>query len=175
MKSYPNILIIKGSGRNVGKTLAATRIIEKLAKKNKTVAVKISPHFHELGNDQKFIRRAEDFVIVEEQNITRKDSSRMMQADADKVYYVQAENDSLPEVLDEIMKRTIPSQPVVIETGGLYDYIEPGLLLYIAGDDPKKEAVIRENSKVIKLTTIEVWNFNWDSIQFKNGKFYADA
>ncbi|HKJ77989.1 MAG TPA: hypothetical protein VKA10_00585, partial [Prolixibacteraceae bacterium] len=162
MKSYPNILIVQGSGRNVGKTLAASRIIENLAKKNKIVAVKISPHFHELEEEKKFIHRSEGFIIVEEQRITQKDSSRMLQNGAEKVYYVQAKNEFLPDVLNEILKRTEPNQPVIIETGGLYDYMEPGLLLYIEDENPKKKVMVRNDSKVLKLTSFEVWHFDWD-------------
>lgn len=175
MKNYPNILIVKGTGRNVGKTLSTCRIIENLADKNEVVAVKISPHFHELDSHQKFIYQSEDIVILEEKNITHKDSSRMLQAGAKKVFYVQTRNQFLPVVIDKVLKDIVPNQPVVIETGGLYDFIEPGLLLYIAGKNPKNGKEIRKETRAITISPEEVKSFNWDLILFKNGKFYTHA
>lgn len=171
MKYYPNILIIKGTGRNIGKTVSACKIITKLSKNHETIGIKISPHFHSLNGDQKIIQQSEDFVIVDELNISKKDSSLMLQAGAKKVFYVQAKNDHLSSALDFILREINPENPVVIESGGLYNFVEPGILLFIKGPDIKKQEEIRKKSTVISLSAKELRNYNWDSIQFNNGKF----
>lgn len=174
MKKFPNILIVIGTGRNVGKTLTACNIIKNLSETQETIGVKISPHFHELANP-KIVCETDNFVIIEEKRITKKDSSRMLQAGAKRVFYVQAENNSLPAVFAEIMNRTARNHPIVIETGGLYNHVEPGLLFYILGENPKKEIKVRNESKVIRLSSAEINDFNWNSIQFKNCNFNVDV
>jgi len=171
MKNYPNILIVMGTGRNIGKTISACNIIEKLSEAHQTVGVKISPHFHELESNLKYLHKSEDFVIVEEQNITQKDSSRMLQSGAEKVFYVQAKNEKLEEAFNMISEIILPGQPVVVESGGLYEFIEPGMLFFIDGEKPKKEVRIRKGTNVVKVNSGEVNNFDWSSIIFKNGKF----
>ena len=84
-------------------------------------------------------------------------------------------NESLPGVLNGMLKYIHPNQPVVMETGDLCDYMEPGLLLYITGENPEIYETIRNDSKVIKLSSSGVRHFNRDPIQFINGKFFADA
>ncbi len=171
MKSYPNILLVAGTGRNVGKTVSACKIIQNLSETHRTVGVKISPHFHELESNLKYFHNSEELVIVEEQNITQKDSSRMLQAGAEKVFYVQTKNENLADAFNLIVKSIHLEQPVVVESGGLYEILEPGLLVFVTGKEPKKEFRIRKDTNVVKVQSGKIKNFEWNSIQFKNGKF----
>ena len=172
MIHYPNILIIRGTGRNVGKTLTACKIITELSKKHETVGIKISPHFHPLNGAQQIIMQSENFVVANEQDIaSNKDSSRMLQAGAKKVYYIQAKNNLLTSALQPVLEAINSEVPVVIESGGLYDFIEPGLLLYVIGTEAKKKKAIRKNSNFIGLYNKDLRNYRWDLIQFNNGKF----
>ena len=100
MKNYPNILLIAGTGRNVGKTLLACEIIEHLSKTAILIGVKISHHFHPVEEGQKVIANTQDYLIIEESFITNKDSSRMKQAGADKVFYIQARQENLMDAFD---------------------------------------------------------------------------
>lgn len=171
MKSYPNILIVMGTGRNVGKTISACNIIQSLSRKHQTIGVKISPHFHELDPKLKYIHYSDELMIVEEKNFSKKDSSRMLQSGAKKVFYVQAKNEKLAETIQLISELIQQNQPVVIESGGLYNVIEPGFLFFVTGENAKKVIQIRKGTNVVKVNSGEVNYFEWDSIQFKNGKF----
>lgn len=171
MKSYPNILLVMGTGRNVGKTLSACKIIQKLSETHRTVGVKISPHFHELDSDLKYLHKSEELVIVEEQNITQKDSSRMLQSGAEKVFYVQEKNENLREAFNMILESIRPEQPMVVESGGLYDILEPGLLFFVSGEKPKKQMQFRKGTNVVKVQSNEIKIFEWNTIQFTNRKF----
>jgi hypothetical protein len=171
MKSFPNILLVMGTGRNVGKTVSACNLIQNLSESHQTIGVKISPHFHELDSDLKYIYKSEELVIVEEQNITQKDSSRMLQAGAEKVFYVQAKNEKLEEAFNMVSEFFQPEQPVVVESGGFYEILEPGLLFFVSGEKPKEQMQIRKGTEVVKVDSVEVTNFEWNVIQFKNGKF----
>lgn len=175
MKETPNILLVAGTGRNIGKTVLASRILAQLAKNHEPVGVKISPHFHLLEEKQEYIYQSENFVIIEEKNITKKDSSRMLQAGAARVFYVQCKKDGLDDALEHLLPLLNPDQPVVVESGGLYNLVEPGLLIYIAGNEMKKKIQIRPESKVIALFQNEVKNFKEENIHFANGKFTINA
>ncbi len=171
----PNIMVVRGTGRNVGKTLSACSIISNLARYQEPVGVKISPHFHELKEYQTYIHRSKAFVMVEEKYISDKDSSRMLQAGAKKVFYIQAKNDQLMNVVSLLIEQLNPANPVIVESGGLYDYIEPALLLNVVGENSGKKINIRKNSNVVHLPSDKISVFNWDEIQFLNGKFTFHA
>lgn len=175
MNYFPNMIIVRGTGRNVGKTLSACSIISSLAERNEPVGIKISPHFHELNEYQEFIYHSEDFVIVEEKFISGKDSSRMLQAGAKQVFYIQAKNDQVLNALNMLAQHLNPASPVVVESGGLYDYIEPALLLNVVGENSGKKIGIRKNTKVVFLPSDKVSSYNWSLIHFVNGKFTVHA
>ena len=96
---HSNILAISGTGRNVGKTTLTCGIIKKLGLDQKSTAVKISPHFHEVDYDNPISEEYEAYSIYKEDRIDRgKDSSKMLAAGADSVFYIQAKDDHLGDV-----------------------------------------------------------------------------
>jgi len=60
----PNILLITGNGKNVGKTTLSCRIIENQNNEYDFIAVKISTHFHEYYYDDKIIFKNDDVIII---------------------------------------------------------------------------------------------------------------
>ncbi|MBS2210887.1 hypothetical protein KEM09_05725 [Carboxylicivirga mesophila] len=168
MKQYPNILMVAGNGRNVGKTLLSCRIIKHLAESTDVYAVKISSHFHSLDNEAHIITCTDDFCIVKETLDTRKDSSRMLRAGAKEVLYVQCKNQNLPQMFDNLQAFLTIDKPVIIETGGLYNYINPHTLYYIKGEDSSKQKPMRDGNNIIMLSPDEALAFNVETI-FSDG------
>jgi len=144
VKHHPNIILIAGNGRNVGKTLLSCRIIKHLAETSDVYGVKISSHFHELDREAQIINETYDFRIVQETLTTRKDSSRMLRAGAREVFYVQCKNASLSEMFSYLQTYLPMDKPVIIESGGLYNILEPGIFYYIKGKDDSKEKIVRD-------------------------------
>jgi len=70
----PNLLLIAGNGRNVGKTFLACKIIKELANKLKVIGLKVSPHFHDFEKSR-IIAQSDDYIVIEETQINQKDSS----------------------------------------------------------------------------------------------------
>ncbi|WP_372947446.1 hypothetical protein [Mariniphaga sp.] len=175
MIQKPNILLVAGTGRNIGKTITVCRIIARLAQEHEPVGVKISPHFHELDGDPKYLFQSENFVIVEEKNISRKDSSRMLQAGAKTVYYVQCKPGYLAGAMDYLLPLLGSESPVTVESGGLYDILEPGLLIFITGKEVKKNFLFRSETRVLHLNAEDVQQFTGENIHFINGKIAIDA
>ncbi|WP_461629958.1 hypothetical protein [Labilibaculum euxinus] len=176
VSSKRNILLITGTGRNVGKTLFACRLIEKLKCENELVCIKISPHFHELSKELEIISETDNFVIAKETSKTgSKDSNRLFRAGSKKVYYVQAKDDHLTEILSYFEKILSAETPVICESGGLRDLIEPGLFLMINKKDNKniKTRAIGYGKLADKWIEFNGENFNFtaENISFTNNEW----
>ena len=113
MEFFGNFLIISGNGRNVGKTFFACRIIEFLSQNHAVTAVKISPHFHQISENSDILINSEQFVVINETEISHKDSSLFFQSGAAKVFYVMA-NPENPEKAFQFLKPKLAEGPVKI-------------------------------------------------------------
>lgn len=167
---YPNLLLIAGNGRNVGKTYVACGIIKQLSKLNQVIAVKVSAHFHDYNEDDLVIKN-ENYIILKENQITSKDSSKMLQAGANQVYFIMAAQEHLKEAF-EVIQDNLKGHPVVCESGGLHEIITPGLFLFV--NHPQKEIVKRNHlsfSPIIIENNGKDLNFNLSTIQFNNNTF----
>lgn len=128
--------MIAGTGRKVGKTTLACELIRQTSIKYSVISIKISPHFHEQAPGQHFIAQNSDYLIIEETNpYTTKDSSRMLQAGAGKVYYIQTNDGNLKKSLSLIFKLIPDKLPVICESGALLRYAKPGLFLLVKPPD----------------------------------------
>ena len=177
MINQPNLLLIAGTGRNVGKTSLACALISQISISHRVIGVKISPHFHEHSSSEKIIVKSADFEIIEELNpIASKDSSRMLKAGASRVFYVQTKNDDvLIEVINELQQFWTNETAVICESGGLRHFIEPGLFLVCHSEDqpemkphlkvlePKVDQFIlfQENGFDFDLSKIKFGNNQW--------------
>lgn len=142
----PNFLIVSGNGRNSGKTGFITRLICQTAQQQKVTAIKISPHLHPGSKPNGMMVKTDHYILAKE-NIrgNRKDSSRMLEAGANAVYYIEATDEHLPEAFAAFTKLVTLSGPVVCESGGLRDLIIPSLFIMINRDDgrPRKESFVQ--------------------------------
>lgn len=165
----PNFLLIAGNGRNVGKTYLACKIIKKLTEKHTVIGIKISPHFH--STDGKIIIETSDFVITEEIRINKKDSSLMLQAGAEKVFFVMAEQQNL-KVAFQALENLLPEKAIVCESGGLHEIINPGLFLFIKNENDK---IIKPHllaySPIIVENNGREFNFDIQKINYSNHRF----
>nr|WP_321454065.1 hypothetical protein [uncultured Carboxylicivirga sp.] len=171
MKDFENIIMLAGNGRNVGKTLLSGRIISHLTENGDVYGIKISSHFHELSKDVNYIVKTEDYEIIKEKAINNKDSSRMLQAGAKEVYYVQCKDEALFDMFHFLLPLIPPKKPIIIESGGLYNVVNPKMMFYIQGEDTGKRVSLREGPNRFNLTSDEALNLNIKSLTFNNGCF----
>ena len=137
MKELKNILLVSGSGRNCGKTTFACHAINHLSKNGKVIGLKISPHFHLTGNKQKLLAEGEGFRVFHENDLNSgKDSSRMLQAGASAVYYIQGEDFGLVKIWEWVEKNIPGNFPVVCESGSFADNFQPGFQILVVGEEP---------------------------------------
>lgn len=171
MKYAHNILLIAGTGRNVGKTLLVCEIISHLSKTTKVTGLKISHHFHPVEEGQIVIANTSNFHIIQESLNTDKDSSRMKHAGAHKVFYIQAKQEYIPDALLTI-EADIVDCPVVCESGSMLPYIEPGLFFLVKGDEvpDNKKYLLSFNPRIVTYKN-SIASINVNDIHFQDNCF----
>ena len=159
-------------------TLRKLKKIEKMAKNNAVTAVKISSHFHKLSPADEIIYNSEELqVIVENAKDTGKDSARMLQAGAEKVYYIQARESALPTVIS-FVKEFNKGVPVICESGGMIKYLTPACFIIMDRSNVGTTKKIKEeyyNYPHLKLDfekdSLQYWI---DRIDIRNGVWQLD-
>ena len=163
------MLLIAGNGRNVGKTTLACKIIAQLSKSHPVTGIKISAHFHPYS-DADLVVNNEHFVILKEQNITSKDSSLMLQAGAKDVYFVMARKEHFNKALNELLK-LLPEQALVCESGGLHEWVDPGIFLFVnLKNKPVKKVHLLDYKPIIVENNSKDFNIDVEAFQFSNSR-----
>lgn len=122
-----NLLIVGGAGRNVGKTEFICRLIKKISKEVDIYALKVSAVFPDEdqyhGNHD---LEANDNQLIEEQNrATQKDTSRMLQAGAKKVFYLRAKDITIKDGFEKFITSIPVGSPFVCESNSLEKHVTP--------------------------------------------------
>ena len=134
----PNLLLIAGTGTKSGKTTLACRIIEQF-KHLYITAIKISPHFHETTPGLKAIYEEAGYAIYEEtNNETAKDTSRMLNSGAGKVYFAKVFDNRLLFVFNKIKDLIPEGTPIICESPSLRNYLEPGVFIIMSSETTNK-------------------------------------
>ena len=89
-----------------------------------------------------------------------KDSSRMLAAGADRVFYVQTRDEYLEDVWVEIFSLLNLRAPVIIESGGIHKKIRPGIALFISGHEQSENNHLEQ----IEYTEIIFGKNDFDSV-----------
>ncbi len=167
---FPNILLVAGNGRNVGKTWLACRIIEKLSQNQNVTAIKISSHYHPEDADNIIIQN-DRFIISSETKINSKDSSLMLQAGAEKVYFIMVSQPHLLEAFN-FLKDELKNKIVVCESGGLVELINPGIFLFVnkKGNPIQKPHLLKYSPLIIENEGQTI-DFDLDRITITDNKF----
>jgi hypothetical protein len=134
----PNLLLIAGTGTKSGKTTMACRIIDQFRDLS-IAAIKISPHFHETTPGLKSIHEKTGYAIYEETNRdTTKDTARMLNCGASRVFFAKVIDDSLLFVFEEIYRQIPAGTPIVCESPALRNFVEPGVFIIISSETTNK-------------------------------------
>ena len=175
----PNWLIVYGTDRNSGKTTLITRIIRNFRDLAPITAIKISPHFHPVEDDAQIVAKTDAYVIIRETSPdTGKDSSRMLEAGAGEVFYIQVWDNNLAGALPEIIKNIKPGSLVVCESGWARNLVTPGVFLILnrAGNTNMKSSL--SSLKPLANRWIEFdgenFDFNPADIRTENGTWKLD-
>jgi hypothetical protein len=142
----PNVIIVSGSGKKVGKTLLVTEIIKHFSAQAPVIALKISPHRHEKLGNVSTITDKPGYRLFRELDVNEKNSGQFLAAGAVASYFLETEDGFLEKAMDEFFPACNPlNHPVVCESGALGTIIKPGLMIFITPPgnilSPYKESV----------------------------------
>ncbi len=138
-----NLLIIGGSGRNVGKTTLATSIIHKISGSLPVIGLKVSTF--KQGNGQYHGEHTplplNSFRINKETCINpQKDTARMVYSGAKAAYFVETFDTMVSWAYNEFKNEcNSVNLPVVCESQSLRYYVKPGLFILIMDSQNSKK------------------------------------
>jgi hypothetical protein len=130
----PNLIIIGGSSRNVGKTTLALKLIEKYAASERITGLKVTSirPGEETHHGSHGYFDLQNFRIIEETtNSSSKDTARMLSAGADKVYYIETPDSKITEAMEMFLATKNTGGPIVCESRSLRTAVIPGLFVLL--------------------------------------------
>lgn len=150
----------------------ACRVIRQ-ARELGITSVKLSPHYHEASPGLILISSSDGYAIYEEtQRGTEKNTSRMLDAGADRVFLACAWDYPVEEAFAIIIKNIPPGTPIICESPSLRKYVEPGVFIIM-------ERQAEDNSEIKDLKKLPHLKFRLDELHeieeipviFKNGRW----
>jgi len=171
MEKWPNLILVAGTNRNVGKTTFITKLIASVSKEHAVTAIKITPHFHELTESLEVIHQNDNLVICKElsKNLS-KDSSKMLAAGAKHVFYIQTIDKKLTEAF-KILELFLPvKEPIICESAALRTIIEPGLFVVMSHANDQMN---NKNKDLFEIADSNIVDYNYQDykISFKENRW----
>lgn len=161
MNHWKNLLLIAGTNRNVGKTTLACRIIASVSKYQKVIGVKITPHVHEDCSSCQVLYSSDAITITQEFSTnTKKDSSKMLEAGASVVYYIQANDENIPFVIGFLRDLIDEKKAVICESAAMRDYLVPGKFILLS-----EKAKEEKNTHLKPLADVHIRNFEFENLE----------
>jgi hypothetical protein len=172
-----NLLLIAGTGTKAGKTTIACRIIRQHPELRIT-AIKITPHFHETTPGLVQISEGKGYSIFEEtERDSTKDTSRMLDSGADRVFFAKVWDNNLEEAFYEIMKYIPDGMPVICESPALRNFVEPGVFIIMTSETVNKQKKLNHlhDSHHLMLKLEELDKIESVPVRFQAGRWdYMD-
>lgn len=160
MNQLPNTLLISGSGRNCGKTTLVCDLIHTMSNTARIIGLKITPHFHQTANNQQLIEEGLGYKIYRETDKgSGKDTARMLNAGASKVYFLQSDDNHLLHAARKLYQHIPVDAYVVCESGSLGLYFKPDYHVLVEGlnpDETKKSYLHNKAKADLIMSTVQI-------------------
>ncbi|MBI9034292.1 MAG: hypothetical protein JEZ03_07465 [Bacteroidales bacterium] len=145
MNKIRNLFLIGGNGRNIGKTTLATSLIKKLSQQGTVIGLKITSVYpgDEKYHGKKEIPLKNSFQVFEEfDRKGQKDTSKMLIAGAQKVYFIQVKDDSLSSIAHLIEKISNEYDYIVCESSSIRRVLIPNQFILVKNPaNPEKQSI----------------------------------
>ena len=139
MLQAPNMLLIGATGRHVGKTELACSIVRRLTAEQSVTAAKITVIRDEGGRCPRggegcgaCTSLEGDYDLMLETNRDGvKDTSRLLLAGADPVFWLRVRAAHMARGLDVLYQNIDPHTPLICESNSIRNAVAPGLFLMV--------------------------------------------
>jgi hypothetical protein len=172
---YSNLLLIAATGSNVGKTTFATAILQHLNEEHDIIALKVSPHFHQIDGNRNILEQTENYMIVEEKDDkSGKDTSKLIRAGATKAYLVHGNEEHVIDAFLKLFSTFPANQPVICESAGLAYHIKAGMLILLKRDGYDKKNIfeqLKDKADLIITSNGQEFDRDISDIGFVDGKW----
>lgn len=178
MIGQSNLILIGGTNRNVGKTTLSLFLINKFKEINPVIGLKVTSIY---PNDEKYHGKHEttldeDFEIIEEKDLSgQKDTSKMLLAGAEMVFYIRTKDEKIDKAYAEFLKLIPNNSIIVCESISLRKFLKPGLFVLIKSllsQKIKQSAIELEPfADLIINSDGEAFDFDLDKIEFVEGRW----
>ena len=145
MISDSRLLIVGGSGRNVGKTEFVCRLIQKISTRHEVFALKVSAVFpdEETCHGDHAGDTSNGCLFEEIRRDTAKDTSRMLRAGACRVFYLRSGDAGILNGFVEFKRQVPPDSVIVCESNSLVRFVNPGLFILVKAKQGSVKARVR--------------------------------
>jgi len=147
MLKLNQFIIVGGTGRNVGKTEFVCRLIERISQTNEVYALKVSAVFPDevQFHGDHTMERDKQYLFEETNSNTNKDTARMLQAGASRVFYLRAEDAGIEQGFNDFLEQLPDNIAVVCESNSLAKLVKPALhIILTQHGKPIKERAKRQ-------------------------------
>lgn len=161
MLCIPNLILIGGNCRNVGKTTLACGLIRKFAQNHEVIGLKVTqtkPDEALLHGNHSHEPKGDFHVLEETSKESSKDTSLMLMAGASKVFYIRAAEGHLEKSFLLFLENLTDNQPIICESRSLRDILIPGLFFMLVGNPLSKTA--KDVSTYISKADKVIFTFN---------------
>jgi len=145
MQRIDNMLMIGSTGPNAGKTSLACRLIKRFCAEKDIIAIKVTTI---KAKDGQCPRGGQgcgvcsslegDYLITEETNPdSKKDTSKLLKAGAEKVFWLRVLKDHLNEGLNTLLNKIESDSALICESNSLRNAAEPGVFLMVTNNRQK--------------------------------------
>ncbi len=157
--NYPNILLIGGAARNVGKTTFSTSVIKHFSRFHSIIGLKVKTI--RPGDERYHGKRSKlsnsNFLIREESFLSEEDTGKMFSAGAKRVFYIKTKQQAIFEAIQTLFNEIGQEHLIVCESNSLREFINPALFLLIRSktgeEHPKHHAL-----KLEQLADRIIWS-----------------
>lgn len=156
MLKNKQLLVVGGTGRNVGKTEFVCRLIAKISEDRLVYALKVSAIFpdEELYHGSHSPGEKQLSLFEETRLTTGKDTSRMLRAGAERVFYLRSNDEGILSGFDEFVKRVPDKAVIICESNSLNQFVTPALSIIVKSmDGPIKKRAVAQ-LKVADLVVV---------------------
>ena len=170
MEKLRNLLVVGGTGRNVGKTECICRIIARTCCHATVYALKVSAiypdeeMYHGCHDEQEKRR------LVEETRTTGdKDTIRMLRAGAKRVFYLQGTKETIAEGFAAFYSQVPADGAVICESNSLGDAVTPALAMVVRGVDGKikpRSLPLLDRADLVVVSDGKTFSEGLDMIEF---------
>ncbi len=125
------LCIVGGTARNIGKTTFCCQLITKLAKHIPIYGLKVSAIFPDETLQHGDHSNISEHLFEETRKDTTKDTSRMLQAGASRVFYLQGDDSHIAQGYQDFLNHIPPESFIICESNSLGHIFIPDLMIML--------------------------------------------